>query len=115
MRGRCRSSEQASTFGAPGPSEAVRGHHDPADRTPDDLAGQALGLHATGMAAMQGVGAVLAGTLAQLTSPATAMTLMAVASVTVTLCLAGLGRRDERRPAAPGTRPGALPEPAATD
>lgn len=83
--------------------------------TPDDLAGQALGLHATGMAAMQGIGAVLAGTLAQLTSPATAMTLMAVASVTVTLTLAALGRRDERQPAVPGTRPGALPEPAATD
>ncbi|MFE7836346.1 MFS transporter [Streptomyces sp. NPDC057474] len=83
--------------------------------TPDDLAGQALGLHATGMAAMQGVGAVLAGTLAQLTSPATAMTLMAAGSVTVTLTLATLGRHEERQPAVPGTRPGARPEPAATD
>ncbi|WP_371598396.1 MFS transporter [Streptomyces sp. NBC_00564] len=84
--------------------------------TPDDLTGQALGLHATGMAALQGVGAVIAGTLAQLTSPATAMTLMAAASVTVTLTLATLSRHDERQPAAPGTRPGgALPEPAATD
>jgi len=83
--------------------------------TPDDLAGQALGLHATGMAAMQGVGAVLAGTLAQLISPATAMTLMASASVTVTATLAALGRRDERQSAVPGTGPGALPEPAATD
>ncbi|WP_371548471.1 MFS transporter [Streptomyces sp. NBC_00554] len=84
--------------------------------TPDDLTGQALGLHATGMAALQGVGAVIAGTLAQLTSPATAMTLMAAASVTVTLTLAALSRHDERQPAAPGTRPGgALPEPAATD
>ncbi|MFG2351883.1 hypothetical protein [Streptomyces phaeochromogenes] len=104
-----------STFWAPGPSEAVRGHHDPADRTPDDLAGQALGLHATGMAAMQGVGAVLAGTLAQLTSPATAMTMMAAASVTVTLSLAVLGRRGTRQPADRGTHPGVLPEPAATD
>ncbi|MER6736851.1 MFS transporter [Streptomyces puniciscabiei] len=83
--------------------------------TPDDLAGQALGLHATGMAALQGAGAALAGTLAQLTSPATAMTLMAVASVTVTLTLAVLGRHDERRSADPETRLGGLPEPAATD
>ncbi|WP_405925061.1 MFS transporter [Streptomyces sp. NBC_00035] len=84
--------------------------------TPDDLTGQALGLHATGMAALQGVGAVLAGTLAQLTSPATAMTLMAAASVTVTLTLATLSRHDERQPTAPATRPdGVLPEPAATD
>lgn len=68
------------------------------------------------MAALQGVGAVIAGGLAQLTSPATAMTLMAAASVTVTLTLAALSRHDERQPAAPGTRPGGvLPEPAATD
>ncbi|MFD7135733.1 MFS transporter [Streptomyces sp. NPDC059894] len=83
--------------------------------TPDDLAGQALGLHATGMAALQGIGAALAGTLAQLTSPATAMTLMAAGSVTVSLTLAALGRHEARRPAVPGTRPGVLPEPAATD
>ncbi|MFG3032001.1 MFS transporter [Streptomyces sp. NPDC048253] len=84
--------------------------------TPDDLAGQALGLHVTGMAALQGLGAVLAGTLAQLTSPAAAMTLMATGSVTVTLTLAALGRHEEaRRPADSGTRPGALPKPAATD
>jgi len=67
--------------------------------TPDDLAGQALGLHGTGMSTMQGVGAALAGTLAQLTSPATAMTLMAAASVTVTLILAALGRQEEHRQA----------------
>ncbi|MFE0423208.1 MFS transporter [Streptomyces sp. NPDC058953] len=59
--------------------------------TPDDLAGQALGLHATGMAALQGICALLAGTLAQFTSPATAMTLMAVASLAVTLALAAMG------------------------
>lgn len=70
-------------------------------RTPDALTGQALGLHATGMAAMQGIGATLAGTLAQLTSPATAMTLMAAGSVAVTLTLAALGGREERRPAGP--------------
>ncbi|MEU1460759.1 MFS transporter [Streptomyces sp. NPDC005727] len=83
--------------------------------TPDDLTGQALGLHATGMAALQGAGAALAGTLAQLTSPATAMTLMAAGSVTVTLVLAALGRQEERRPAVLGTRPGVRAEPAATD
>ncbi|MFB0616069.1 MFS transporter [Streptomyces sp. AGS-58] len=83
--------------------------------TPDDLTGQALGLHATGMAALQGVGAALAGTLAQLLSPGAAMTLMAAGSVTTTLSLAVLGRREERRPAAPGPHPGALPEPAPTD
>lgn len=69
--------------------------------TPDDLTGQALGLHATGMTAMQGLGTVLAGTVAQLTSPATAMTLMAGASVTVTLTLATLDTREERKPASP--------------
>ncbi|KOG75982.1 hypothetical protein ADK77_00640 [Streptomyces antibioticus] len=83
--------------------------------TPDDLAGQALGLHTTGMAALQGVGAALAGTLAQLTSPATAMTLMAAASVTVTLTLAALDRHGRRQSAAPGARPGVAPVPAATD
>ncbi|MFJ1972788.1 MFS transporter [Streptomyces sp. NPDC087903] len=83
--------------------------------TPDDLAGQALGLHATGMAALQGVGAALAGTMAQLTSPATAMTLMAAASVTVTLTLATLGRQDGRRSAVPGARSGVLSESAGTD
>ncbi|MGW9174751.1 MFS transporter [Streptomyces decoyicus] len=83
--------------------------------TPDDLAGQALGLHFVGMSTLQGVGAALAGTVAQLTSPATAMTLLAAASVTVTLTLAALGRQEERQQAAPGTRPDVLPEPAATD
>ncbi|MDQ1036879.1 putative MFS family arabinose efflux permease [Streptomyces sp. V3I8] len=60
--------------------------------TPPELAGHALGLHSSGMLAAQGTGAALAGTLAQLTSPATAMTATAAASVTVTLALArGLG------------------------
>jgi len=68
--------------------------------TPDELAGQAFGLHTTGMVALQGIGAVLAGTLAQLTSPATAMTLMATASIAVTLTLSALGKREERRPGA---------------
>ena len=83
--------------------------------TPDDLAGQALGLHFVGMSTLQGVSAALAGTVAQLTSPAVAMTLLAAGSVTVTLTLTALDRHEERRPAAPGTRPGVLSEPAATD
>lgn len=83
--------------------------------TPDDLAGQALGLHFVGMSTLQGVGAALAGTLAQLTSPATAMTLLAAGSVTVTLTLAVLGRHEGRGAAVSGARPGALPEPASMD
>ncbi|MET7732951.1 MFS transporter [Streptomyces sp. NPDC005402] len=70
--------------------------------TPDELAGQSLGLHTTGMVAFQGIGAVLAGTLAQVTSPATAMTLMATASIAVTLTLSTLGKREERRPGVGG-------------
>ncbi|MFF0222775.1 MFS transporter [Streptomyces sp. NPDC004629] len=61
--------------------------------TPDELSGHALGLHSAGMLTMQGVGAALAGSVAQLTSPATGMTAMAVASLAVTLALATAGRR----------------------
>ncbi|MEV6481273.1 MFS transporter [Streptomyces sp. NPDC051576] len=61
--------------------------------TPDELAGHAFGLRSAGMLTMQGVSAALAGTIAQLTSPATAMTLMAVTSVVVTLTLAALARQ----------------------
>lgn len=64
--------------------------------TPDELSGHALGLHTSGMLTLQGVGAALAGALAQRTSPATAMAVIAAASVAVTLALA------------PGLRP--LPE-----
>ncbi|MEV5971635.1 MFS transporter [Streptomyces sp. NPDC051921] len=82
---------------------------------PDELGGHALGLHASGMLALQGLSAALAGGLAQLTSPQTAMTLLAVCSLTVTVCLFGLpvrprtGRRDTRAadpacPAVPGGR-----------
>jgi MFS family permease len=56
--------------------------------TPDDLTGHALGLHYSGMLAMQGVGAALAGAVAQRTSPTTAMAVMAAVSVAVTLALA---------------------------
>ncbi|MDX6331487.1 MAG: hypothetical protein QOI83_3870, partial [Streptomycetaceae bacterium] len=68
--------------------------------TPDELSGQAFGLHSSGMLTMQGVGAALAGAVAQRTSPSTGMAVMAAASVVVTLALA------------PGLRPGhRAPEP----
>ncbi|WP_395103522.1 MFS transporter [Actinomadura sp. SCN-SB] len=56
--------------------------------TPDDLQGQALGLHSSGTLAFQGIAAALAGTVAQHTSPATGIVAMAVASIAVTLALA---------------------------
>ncbi|WP_223181032.1 MFS transporter [Streptomyces griseicoloratus] len=61
--------------------------------TPDELSGHALGLHSAGMLTLQGVSAALAGTTAQLTSPATAMTAMSVASLATTLTLTALSRR----------------------
>ncbi|MFF6973052.1 MULTISPECIES: MFS transporter [Streptomyces] len=83
--------------------------------TPDALTGQALGLHGTGMAGCQGLGALLAGTLAQLTSPATAMSLMAAASVGVTLTLAAVGGQGKGPTAVPGPRPAVGPDPAGAD
>ena len=64
--------------------------------TPDELSGHALGLHASGMLAMQGVGAALAGTIAGWTSPAAGITVMAGMSVVVTLAL-GPGLRSAAR------------------
>ncbi|MFB7913441.1 MFS transporter [Streptomyces sp. NPDC056061] len=61
--------------------------------TPDEMTGQALGLHSSGMVTLQGVAASLAGAVAQWTSPGTAMSVMAGASVVVTLTLAGAERR----------------------
>jgi predicted MFS family arabinose efflux permease len=61
--------------------------------TPEELSGHALGLHSSGMLTMQGVGAAAAGTVAQVTSPATGMAVMAVVSIVVTLVLAP-GLRD---------------------
>ncbi|QIQ00981.1 MFS transporter [Streptomyces liangshanensis] len=67
--------------------------------TPDDIQGQALGLDTSGRLTLQGVAAALAGALAQYTSAATAITLMAAASLAVTLTLAP-GLRPERITAA---------------
>jgi predicted MFS family arabinose efflux permease len=66
--------------------------------TPDELSGHALGLHSSGMLALQGVGAAVAGAVAQQASPATAMAVMAAISVTVTLILArGLRPEQSKR------------------
>ncbi|WP_338779994.1 MFS transporter [Streptomyces sp. DG1A-41] len=71
--------------------------------THDELTGHALGLHSAGMLTMQGVAAALAGSVAQLTSPAAAMTAMATLSAGVTLALMAAGRREQRAMApAPG-------------
>ncbi|MFA0840705.1 MFS transporter [Streptomyces rochei] len=77
--------------------------------TPDDLTGHALGLHSAGMLTAQGLAAALAGTVAQFTSPATAMTATALASLAVTLTLTVASRRDA------GADGGLLPRPAARD
>ncbi|MFE7841735.1 MFS transporter [Streptomyces sp. NPDC057474] len=63
--------------------------------TPPELTGHTLGLHSSGMLTLQGVSAGLAGGVAQLTSSAAAMTVMAGASVAVTVALWVAGR-DER-------------------
>jgi hypothetical protein len=55
--------------------------------TPERLSGHALGLHSSCMLAVQGVGAALAGAIAEWSSPALAMTAMAALSVVVTLAL----------------------------
>ncbi|MGP4087621.1 MFS transporter, partial [Streptomyces sp. KR55] len=67
--------------------------------TPDDMAGHALGLRSSGMLTMQGLAAALAGAVAQLTSPAAGMTVMAAASLAVTGCLAWSWREAGARPA----------------
>ncbi|MFJ9892600.1 MFS transporter [Streptomyces sp. NPDC091280] len=64
--------------------------------TPGELAGHALGLRSAGLLTMQGVGAALAGKAAQLTSPATAMTLMATVSASVTGVLAVCARQNRQ-------------------
>jgi MFS family permease len=55
--------------------------------TPDDLRGHALGLHTSGMLTMQAVGATSAGLVAEHLSPASAMTILAIASVVTTVAL----------------------------
>lgn len=55
---------------------------------PDELAGHALGLHSAGMLTLQALAAALAGALAETMPPATVMTLLASASVLITLAMA---------------------------
>ncbi|GII97022.1 MFS transporter [Sinosporangium siamense] len=55
--------------------------------TPERLQGQALGLHGSGMSAMQAVGATVAGALAQFMDIHSAMTVLAVMSLAVTVYL----------------------------
>ncbi|MCD9902209.1 MFS transporter [Streptomyces sp. MT29] len=69
--------------------------------TPEELSGHALGLSSSGMLAMQGVGAALAGSVAQLTSPGTGMAAVAALSLAVTVALAP-GLRAGRGPEAAG-------------
>ena len=64
--------------------------------TPDELAGHTLGLHSAGILTLQGVSATVAGSVAQLTSPAVAMAAMAASSVVVTATLAVVGRHQPR-------------------
>ncbi|CAL9537314.1 MFS transporter [Streptomyces sp. enrichment culture] len=82
--------------------------------TPHELSGHALGLHASGMLTMQGVGAALAGAVAERTSPATAMTLVGAASLAVTAGLARglLAPAGHPQPAAPPASTPAAPAPA---
>ncbi|MEU3370073.1 MFS transporter [Streptomyces sp. NPDC006711] len=67
------------------------------EQVPDELTGQALGLHSCGMLTCQGVGAALAGVVAQRASPGTAMAVTATASVCVTLALARAHARTHPR------------------
>ncbi|MFE2596692.1 MFS transporter [Streptomyces sp. NPDC059396] len=72
--------------------------------TPDELSGHALGLHTSGILALQGLGAALAGALAEATSPATGMAAIAALSLAVTLAvIPGL------RPHRTGSGKGPLP------
>lgn len=65
--------------------------------TGEVVRGQALGLHANGMKAMQAIGATVAGLTAQFLPVGTAMTMLAVASIAVTAMLSpGLRLSDPR-------------------
>jgi predicted MFS family arabinose efflux permease len=55
--------------------------------TPESIRGQALGLHGSGMMAMQAVGATIAGVVAEVLPAGAAMTAMAAVSLVVTIWL----------------------------
>ncbi|GAA3746763.1 MFS transporter [Plantactinospora mayteni] len=74
------------------------------DLTPEQIRGQALGLHSSGMLTMQAVAATLAGTVAQYLPVGAAMTVMAVLSLLVTLLLRpGLRTPTDTRTPEPAT------------
>ncbi|MFF5427702.1 MULTISPECIES: MFS transporter [unclassified Streptomyces] len=77
----------AVTVSAVGYSASLLHQERLAALVPRELVGHAFGLHASGMLALQGLGAALAGAVAQLTTPATAITVLAAASLAVTLAL----------------------------
>ncbi|MFJ4870380.1 MFS transporter [Streptomyces sp. NPDC088757] len=70
---------------------------------PEESSGHALGLQSSGVLALQGASAALAGALAQYTSPRTGMVLLALASLAVTFLLARADRRETKKSAEPGT------------
>jgi MFS family permease len=81
--------------------------------TPDNIRGQALGLNSSGMMTMQAVAATITGSLAQWLTPATTMTVAALASVAVTLALTpGLKRPVILPPVPPAAQPPADRPPA---
>lgn len=71
--------------------------------TPAANRGQALGLHSSGMSAMHGIGAVVAGGLAEYLQVGHAMAVMAALSVIVTIALTPALHRDSRLAAADAT------------
>jgi MFS family permease len=77
--------------------------------TPDYLRGHALGLHTSGMLTMQAVGATTAGLIAEHVSPASAMTILTVASVVTTVTLTPRLLRREDRPQTSSHRAAANP------
>jgi predicted MFS family arabinose efflux permease len=81
--------------------------------TPEDIRGQALGLHSAGMLTMQAVGATLAGAAAQWLGPGPAIGLLAGASLLVTLALTpGLLRPLPAPPTPDPGRTASAPRPA---
>ncbi|MFJ9041664.1 MFS transporter [Streptomyces sp. NPDC102406] len=72
--------------------------------TPRELGGHALGLQSAGTLSAQGVAALVAGALAEATSPSTAMTVLAAVSLAVTLVLAP-GLRPVRQPSSRAVTP----------
>jgi MFS family permease len=81
-------------FAASLPLQEQLGHH-----TPTHLTGQSFGLASSGVLAAQGLGAATAGAIATWSSPQTAITTVATASLAVTLLLGpALRRSHSRRP-----------------